>query len=714
MSSVEQDIRFSNRRKMYSSHLTGSFDSDLYQFASNYEQPEYTSSTGMNLERKYGEPSRRRFGVSYKNLDELMEDVISCQDRGDFKQAEKLLKEVKALQEKEQERLQLQLKSYGKDFKSFEPDNDNRSTLSRSSSSDTLEMLKENEEKEEDPNVLPKEGSKPGHEKQPKLLEKQEEVPKTPLSKTKRGEIEEKNNFEEKNSPATPPIYPQADFNEESAQPKVHEAGQKGVRSEPVVPMPLKSFTETLGLPAPELVESPFQKATTKPSNPVAQVMAANPVTSGYQTEKSVLPENRKRMVTKSGHMQQHTSFLSLFSRVNKFKVWKIRYFVLTGRFICVFASHTSRSCKQVINLTKCKVEPVILTKESTHGMKVDLFELRFLENGKDEIIRLRLSSKADTMDWFKSIKNNVVISEANSDILKRDEITRAVFTGSLVESVEEGLNEYEIIQQFWKSKYFSGNQLVRFQVNDDLSYTSEKEENIFEFYKTLKVSPTSTNSMIKKSYRKLARNLHPDKVGAEEAAQEFAYIARAFDALKFKETREQYDMCENIKKQLRQGIVCKLHQQFTDVRQVLLFIDPKMERLFIQDPAYGQVLRPGFESIELRFVTHIYSGQDGIDISNDLLRKNLYRGEVKGNPKIVDKMQKLFENNEGSRALSVSSPDKVISLHGERLGVQDWHLELNSVESRTLLVKGLRKHRCDFSELFKQRLQEMKRKGMD
>ena len=59
------------------------------------------------------------------------------------------------------------------------------------------------------------------------------------------------------------------------------------------------------------------------------------------------------------------------------------------------------------------------------------------------------------------------------------------------------------------------------------------------DYYKILNVSKEASDSEIKKSYRKLAKENHPDKGGDSE---KFKQIAEAYEVLSNKDKRTQYD----------------------------------------------------------------------------------------------------------------------------------------------------------------------------
>ena len=63
------------------------------------------------------------------------------------------------------------------------------------------------------------------------------------------------------------------------------------------------------------------------------------------------------------------------------------------------------------------------------------------------------------------------------------------------------------------------------------------------DHYETLGVSREATPEEIKKAYRKLARQLHPDVNPSEEAAEKFKDVTHAYDVLSDPEQRQRYDM---------------------------------------------------------------------------------------------------------------------------------------------------------------------------
>ena len=68
------------------------------------------------------------------------------------------------------------------------------------------------------------------------------------------------------------------------------------------------------------------------------------------------------------------------------------------------------------------------------------------------------------------------------------------------------------------------------------------------DFYSALGVSKTATAAEIKKAYRKLARDLHPDKnPGNKQAEEKFKTVSEAYDVLSDDAKRKEYDEARSL-----------------------------------------------------------------------------------------------------------------------------------------------------------------------
>jgi hypothetical protein len=124
-----------------------------------------------------------------------------------------------------------------------------------------------------------------------------------------------------------------------------------------------------------------------------------------------------------------------------------------------------------------------------------------------------------------------------------------------------------------------------------DLTERPHESELPKSYYEVLGVPPDASTKEIKTTYRKLARDLHPDK-NPDIEATDFARIGEAFGVLSDPVKRKQYDLCETVTEALRLGVLCSVIQEGEDVfdppKEVTLFLDRNLKHLFYQ-PQIGR-----------------------------------------------------------------------------------------------------------------------------
>ena len=67
------------------------------------------------------------------------------------------------------------------------------------------------------------------------------------------------------------------------------------------------------------------------------------------------------------------------------------------------------------------------------------------------------------------------------------------------------------------------------------------------DYYKILEIKRNASNEEIKKSYRFLARQYHPDRNPSKQAETKFQKIQEAYDVLSDTKKRQEYDLYGNL-----------------------------------------------------------------------------------------------------------------------------------------------------------------------
>ncbi|GMR41878.1 hypothetical protein PMAYCL1PPCAC_12073, partial [Pristionchus mayeri] len=104
---------------------------------------------------------------------------------------------------------------------------------------------------------------------------------------------------------------------------------------------------------------------------------------------------------------------------------------------------------------------------------------------------------------------------------------------------------------------------LVLFLVHDCTAWDQQElgmydliEEVNQNFYELFGIEPTATKQEVKKAYRKLSLEWHPDRNSAENAAEKFRQVVGVYEVLKDSSMREKYDsVLENGMPDWRSGI---------------------------------------------------------------------------------------------------------------------------------------------------------------
>lgn len=137
----------------------------------------------------------------------------------------------------------------------------------------------------------------------------------------------------------------------------------------------------------------------------------------------------------------------------------------------------------------------------------------------------------------------------------------------------------------------------------------------MINYYEILGVTRNASNDEIKKAYRALALQYHPDKNKSEEASRKFSEISQAYEILSDAQKRRQYDL----------QFIDSGHQRFSAGE--FLFRDPyeifqeffKVQPHFhLHDPFFVDVSTSGrnsiptedFPNVQNNFHYHVSAGK--------------------------------------------------------------------------------------------------------
>lgn len=85
------------------------------------------------------------------------------------------------------------------------------------------------------------------------------------------------------------------------------------------------------------------------------------------------------------------------------------------------------------------------------------------------------------------------------------------------------------------------------------------------DLYSVLGVSRTSSNAEIKKAYKKLAMQWHPDKTDSSDASDRFIKINQAYEVLSDPEKKQRYDRFGTVDDIREQSYQHHAHAHFDD-----------------------------------------------------------------------------------------------------------------------------------------------------
>lgn len=103
---------------------------------------------------------------------------------------------------------------------------------------------------------------------------------------------------------------------------------------------------------------------------------------------------------------------------------------------------------------------------------------------------------------------------------------------------------DFEKYHSDWQEDYEEFGK--RSKSKEDLKKYFENEE-IPDLYKTLGLTTEATDEQIKKQFRKLVKETHPDKTKDPQSSEKMAKINQAYKILSNTELRKEYDKIMNV-----------------------------------------------------------------------------------------------------------------------------------------------------------------------
>jgi DnaJ like chaperone protein len=198
----------------------------------------------------------------------------------------------------------------------------------------------------------------------------------------------------------------------------------------------------------------------------------------------------------------------------------------------------------------------IVMGKVAKADGRVTEHEIEFARN---VMVRMRLNDvkKRQAMEYFAEGKDSDYdlskVLRPLSLIIQRRSAVKVMFLEIQLQAAmadgEVSQNELEVIQQvctFLKMSQQEMNQLLqRMQAQQSFQGAENSQTSIEEAYKVLGVTPKATDAELKKAYRRLMSQHHPDKLVAKGLPAEMMQLAKE----KTQEIQAAYDIVKTSRK---------------------------------------------------------------------------------------------------------------------------------------------------------------------